>query len=44
MINLDSIVNDKNQKHKEDWPYILNHPYRILIIGVSGSGKNKHVA
>ena len=21
------------------WPYILDHPYRILIIGGSGSGK-----
>ena len=22
-----------------NWPYIPDHPYRILIIGVSGSGK-----
>ena len=39
MINLDSIVNDKNEKHNEKWPYIPDHPYRILIIGGSGSGK-----
>ena len=39
MINLDSIVNDKNEKHNENWPYIPDHPYRILIIGGSGSGK-----
>ena len=39
MINLDNIVNDKNKKHNENWPYILDHPYRILIIGGSGSGK-----
>ena len=39
MINLGSIVNDKNQKHNENWPYIPDHPYRILIIGGSGSGK-----
>ena len=39
MINLDSIVNDKNKKHNEKWPYIPDHPYRILIIGGSGSGK-----
>ena len=26
---------DKNEK----WPHILDHPYRILIIGGSGSGK-----
>ena len=23
------------------WPYIPDHSYRILIIGVSGSGKKK---
>ena len=39
IINLDSIVNDKNEKHNENWPYIPDHPYRILIIGGSGSGK-----
>ena len=39
MINLDSIVNDNNKKHNEKWPYIPDHPYRILIIGGSGSGK-----
>ena len=39
MINLDSIVNDSSKKHNENWPYIPDHPYRILIIGGSGSGK-----
>ena len=39
MINLDSIVNNNNEKHNEKWPYIPNHPYRILIIGGSGSVK-----
>ena len=39
MINLDSITNEKNKKHKEKQPYIPDHPYRILIIGGSGSGK-----
>ena len=39
MINLDNIVNDNNKRHNEKWPYILDHPYRILIIGGSGSGK-----
>ena len=39
MINLDYIINDINEKHNEKWPYIPNHPYRILIIGGSGSGK-----
>ena len=39
MINLDSIMNENNNKHNKNWPYIPNHPYRILIIGGSGLGK-----
>ena len=39
MINLDNIVNNNNEKHNEKWLYIPDHPYRILIIGGSGSGK-----
>ena len=39
MINLDSIINENNKKHNEKWPYIPDHPCRILIIGGSGSGK-----
>ena len=39
MINLDSITHENNKKHNEKWPYIPDHPYRILIIGGSGSGK-----
>ena len=39
MINLDSITNENNKKHNEKWPYIPDHPYRILIIVGSGSGK-----
>ena len=26
-------------RHNPNWPYIADHPYRILIIGCSGSGK-----
>ena len=37
MINLDNIINNNN--HNEKWLYIPDHPYRILIIGGSGSGK-----
>ena len=25
--------------HNLNWPFIPDHPYRILIIGSSGSGK-----
>ena len=39
MINLDNITNKNNKKHNEKWPYIPDHPYRILIIVGSGSGK-----
>ena len=39
MFNLDSITNANNKEHNEKWPYIPDHPYRILIIGGSGSGK-----
>ena len=39
MINLDSIINKNNKKHNEKWPYLLDHPYKVLIIGASGSGK-----
>ena len=39
MINLDSITNENHKELNEKWPYIPNHPYRILITGGSGSGK-----
>ena len=39
MINLDSIVNENNKKYNKKWPYIPDHPCRILIIGGFGSGK-----
>ena len=40
MINLDSITNENNnKKHSEKWSYIPDRPYKILIIGGSGSGK-----
>ena len=41
MINLNNIINENNKKHNEKWPYILDHPYRMLIIDGSGSGKTK---
>ena len=39
MINLKSIKNKDNKRHREKWPYIPDHLYRILINGGSGSGK-----
>ena len=37
MINFDDYVNENKTKHNKNWPYIPDHPYRILITG--GSGK-----
>ena len=39
MINFDDYTNEDKLKHNPDWPYIPDHPYRILIIRGSGSGK-----
>ena len=39
MINLDGIINENNKKHNQKWPCIPDHPYRVLIIGGSASGK-----
>ena len=39
MINFDNYVNENKTKHNKNWPYIPDYPYRILIIGGSGSGK-----
>ena len=39
MINSDDYGNENKTEHNKNWPYIPDHPYRILIIGGSGSGK-----
>ena len=39
MINFDDYANENRTEHNEKWPDIPDHPYRILIIGGSGSGK-----
>ena len=39
MINFENYINKNKTKHNKIWPYIPDHPYRILIIGGSGSGK-----
>ena len=40
MIKFDIYANENKTKHNKKRPYIPDHPYRILIIGGSGSGKN----
>ena len=39
MINFDDYTNENKTEHNPNWPYIPDHPYRILIIGCSVSGK-----
>ena len=43
MINFDDYTNGNKINHNLNWPYIPDHPYRILIIGGSGSEKTNTV-
>ena len=39
MIIFDNYTNENKKQHNSKWPHIPDHPYRILIVGGSGSGK-----
>ena len=39
IINFANYVNGNKTERNKNWPYTPDHPYRILIIGGSGSGK-----
>ena len=39
MINFNDVTKENIKEHNTNWPQIPNHPYRILIIRGSGSGK-----
>ena len=39
MINFDEYTNEDRVNHNPNYPYMPDHPYRILIIGGSGSVK-----
>ena len=41
MINFDDYTNKNKTEHNLKWPYIPDHPYRILTIGGYGIWKNK---
>ena len=43
MINFDDYTNENKIEHNLKWPYILDHPYRILILGSSGSGETSEL-
>ena len=39
MINFDDVTKESIKKHNQNWSQIPDYPYRILVIGGSGSGK-----
>ena len=39
MINFDDYAHENKMQHNQKWPYIPDHPYKILRIWSSGSGK-----
>ena len=39
MINFDGVSKENIKEHNANWPYILDHPYRISIITGFGSWK-----
>ena len=39
IINFDDYTNENKAKHNLKQPYIPDHPYIVLMIGGSGSGK-----
>ena len=39
MINFDDYTSENKTEHNLRWPHIPDHPYRVLIIGGSRSGK-----
>ena len=39
MNNIGDVPNENIKEHNRNWPQIPNHPYRMLIIGGSWSGK-----
>ena len=43
MINFDDVTKENIKEHNANWPQITDHPYRILIIGGSGSRKTNSI-
>ena len=41
MINFDDSTRENIKKHSPNWPQIPDHPYRILLIRGSESGKKQ---
>ena len=43
MINFDDVIKENIIENNKNWPQTPDHPYRILIIGGSGSGKTDSI-
>ena len=43
MFNFDYITEENIKQHKPNWSEIPDFPYRMLIIGGSGSRKNRRI-
>ena len=39
MINFGHVTKENVKEHNPNWPQFPDHPYRLLVIGGSGSGK-----
>ena len=39
MTDSDNVTGENIKEHNPNWPQIYGHPYRMLIIRGSGSGK-----
>ena len=44
MINFGDVTKENTKEHNPNWPQISDHPYRILIIGASGSRKKFNIS
>ena len=40
MFNFDDVIKEETKEHNPNWTEVPDHPYIILIIGGSGSGKS----
>ena len=38
MVHFDDVTKEDIKEYNQNWPQILDHPWRILIVGGSGSG------
>ena len=39
MIKFDNFIKENTKEHYPNWPQIPDHPYKMIIVGGSGSGK-----